>query len=1214
MEQQNRSLFQRLIAAAVGASMLASLAACAKPPAETAAPKEQVTAEKAITELRQQSEALGFDNALDELEEKNTATIGGDTYIRLQQHYEGIPVYGKTIVYTANEDGQMTSVTGNVQDLDPDIDLTPTITPEQAQESIRAYAAEVLGMEQAGALTLEELSWADACIYTQSGSPVLAYAVTIGTDRVILDAHNGDILDWNCIIMADEIQYTGPEGTRSVAGAEPIDGSYILKDSQRNIYVYDAQGQTYWYPGTTTTPGAMFPDIPVLVQSPDTEFGDGDDNTASSGQAYTFLTELGNVYDFFAEMGEPGVGTFVGICNDLMNDPNDPARGYFGENGGGYCGPLDGIIEEALPDTDKPLDEITSAVVIIGSVYTANLNDHYDLFGHEYQHTVFQKHVGQSNNDVESGAINEGIADIMGELYESSRRNADWEHGDRIIHNPSQAELPASVSDIRFNSDGDVPFRRKDGTRTATDFSHGCSTIISHSAYLMWNGIDGTESKKLSEQQLAELWYRAVLMMPSDCDFILCRQLVEVAAQSMEGLTDQQRACVREALNQVGIASSRDDDFDADYLLAEDATLTVYDQNNEPYSGYTLRISGSIDMKEIASNMTPDIGWVVNRTVTVEEAGAYALDLPQGRYTLTITDPHYDEAYTIYAAISDEYSESNIDLITAYEEPLVVVIPEIDYENLVSDAYSDTFTDDNGWDYCFHIPQFNLYGDLAQQVNQTIYDHCYRILERDAYNCIDEYGYSELGGMLYCWGHHGDLASVVIETNASMWADTQYRVYSISTATGTELSMDELLAIYSMDRESFYDLVHSRLKQYWDEIRAAGNHPMDSFFEDRVSRTLADENIKKAVPFINPDGGLSFVANIYSLAAGDCYWHLINADGALETVYTECAKDHSKDNAEPTGDTLQYFIENCDLLYFTEADIQDFDLEMCLYARNAVFAKSGRKFQSQELQAYFARYSWYVPSVEPEAFTDDMLNRKQLANVELVQNLELKLKEAQEIDTLLVSLDGEEGIYTRYLHSGGYEALLGEDFDKNALEVSSCLADLDNDGTRELLLSLGTGNYGPRGMETCTFLLDIESNQVTKVANAYFGGGTMGGDYLVIRYDKEQQTHVLALDSHIRAGVDEHITSLHIYSGPNFSANMDISRHYFNLAASWTHEYADQIRSETSLYHEDGSDFYSYQIDEQYVAKDAFDSAWARFEEPREGFQPKAGSFVKPIA
>ena len=52
MERQNRSLFQRLIAAAVSAGMLASLAACAKHPALTAVPNEPVTAQKAITELR----------------------------------------------------------------------------------------------------------------------------------------------------------------------------------------------------------------------------------------------------------------------------------------------------------------------------------------------------------------------------------------------------------------------------------------------------------------------------------------------------------------------------------------------------------------------------------------------------------------------------------------------------------------------------------------------------------------------------------------------------------------------------------------------------------------------------------------------------------------------------------------------------------------------------------------------------------------------------------------------------------------------------------------------------------------------------------------------------------------------------------------------------------------------------------------------------------
>lgn len=69
--ERNR-LFCRFAALSVVAVMLLSLASCAKAPAETTAPPEPVTAEKAITQLQEQSEALGFDNALDELEEKNT--------------------------------------------------------------------------------------------------------------------------------------------------------------------------------------------------------------------------------------------------------------------------------------------------------------------------------------------------------------------------------------------------------------------------------------------------------------------------------------------------------------------------------------------------------------------------------------------------------------------------------------------------------------------------------------------------------------------------------------------------------------------------------------------------------------------------------------------------------------------------------------------------------------------------------------------------------------------------------------------------------------------------------------------------------------------------------------------------------------------------------------------------------------------------------------
>lgn len=84
-------------------------------------------------------------------------------------------------------------------------------------------------------------------------------------------------------------------------------------------------------------------------------------------------------------------------------------------------------------------------------------------------------------------------------------------------------------------------------------------------------------------------------------------------------------------------------------------------------------------------------------------------------------------------------------------------------------------------------------------------------------------------------------------------------------------------------------------------------------------------------------------------------------------------------------EALQFFIENCDEQYFTEADIAGFDDDMCMYARNAVYAKSGRKFKDQEIQRYFEQYEWYIGKIDPADFDDlSMLNEYQIANRNLI--------------------------------------------------------------------------------------------------------------------------------------------------------------------------------------------------------------------------------------
>ena len=87
---------------------------------------------------------------------------------------------------------------------------------------------------------------------------------------------------------------------------------------------------------------------------------------------------------------------------------------------------------------------------------------------------------------------------------------------------------------------------------------------------------------------------------------------------------------------------------------------------------------------------------------------------------------------------------------------------------------------------------------------------------------------------------------------------------------------------------------------------------------------------------------------------------------------------------QPPQTPLNYWIENCDKTYLRESDLEGFDKQMCVYARNAIYAKSGRMFKSQDLQRYFSQFSWYNPIVSPDRFTDSMLNSYQIANLNVI--------------------------------------------------------------------------------------------------------------------------------------------------------------------------------------------------------------------------------------
>ena len=86
-----------------------------------------------------------------------------------------------------------------------------------------------------------------------------------------------------------------------------------------------------------------------------------------------------------------------------------------------------------------------------------------------------------------------------------------------------------------------------------------------------------------------------------------------------------------------------------------------------------------------------------------------------------------------------------------------------------------------------------------------------------------------------------------------------------------------------------------------------------------------------------------------------------------------------------------YVIPNSDSVRLSEEDIEDLTLQELNYAKNEIYARHGRKFDSKELRDYFNSKSWYNGTIDPADFTDSMLSKVELDNVKLIKNKEFSI-------------------------------------------------------------------------------------------------------------------------------------------------------------------------------------------------------------------------------
>lgn len=128
---------------------------------------------------------------------------------------------------------------------------------------------------------------------------------------------------------------------------------------------------------------------------------------------------------------------------------------------------------------------------------------------------------------------------------------------------------------------------------------------------------------------------------------------------------------------------------------------------------------------------------------------------------------------------------------------------------------------------------------------------------------------------------------------------------------------------------------------------------------------------------LNARGKLSIISNMVCMFPDSLNGSGENAENAAGNSSAGTAA------AEP-----DYILPQSQTQYLTESDVRNLSCRELNYAKNEIYARRGRKFDSAELQRYFNSKSWYKGTIDPNNFSESVFNEIEKANIRFLRDKE----------------------------------------------------------------------------------------------------------------------------------------------------------------------------------------------------------------------------------
>lgn len=444
-------------------------------------------------------DAIGADRAGTELVERGrSAAAAGSTVVRYQQEVDGLPVLGGDVVVTLDGDRDLASLDANLSD------AASSGAATVSEDDARAAALGTVGRSRVKGATAEDLGrW----VLDPETLPVPALTTARSAWRFEVRAGH----DVRRMVLVDD---------RSGVVLLDVD---LIQHADR--YVCDRKNLAVLDPAPCTANPTRY------------EGGPASTTVADVNHAYV---NAGRVSDFYAQLG---VGPMTDLTTLIGIDTADGKK-------------LSSSVRICIKDIPCPYDNAywNGQAMFYGAGYPRA----DDIVGHEMTHGVIERIPGLIYFD-QSGAINESLADIIGEIIDHRTLAAGESHSEFLLGE----DLPDQPA---FRSAANPPLYGQPDRMTSTQWYAGAEDsggvhtnsgvgnkafhLISQGGTFNGQTIAGIDAGDTGLEKSARLWTQVITSVPAFAEYDDLATVLEQSCATLQGtfLTEADCTAVHQAV------------------------------------------------------------------------------------------------------------------------------------------------------------------------------------------------------------------------------------------------------------------------------------------------------------------------------------------------------------------------------------------------------------------------------------------------------------------------------------------------------------------------------------------------------------------------------------------------------------------------------------------------------------------------------------------